>query len=85
MSDPIELAFNGGVDCGMAVTVNICPDGGIAIDVLAALPVPENCAAALNEHERVVLWGAPGPHLSKGMPEVSFFSGDEQVDFHVRK
>ena len=85
MSDPVELAFDGGIDCGMPVTVNVCPDGGIAINVFATMAVPEDRTVAFNEHERLVRRCAPRLHLRKGMPEMSFFGGDERVDFHVRK
>ena len=81
----IELGFNGGIDRGMAVTVDVCPNGGVSVDIFATMAVTEDRASALDEHERVVLWGAPSLHLRKGMPEVSFFGGDEKVGFHVRK
>ena len=81
----IELRFNGGIDRGMAVTVDVCPNGGVSIDIFATMAVPEDRASALDEHERVVLRRAPSLHLRKGMPEMLFFGGDEKVGFHVRK
>jgi hypothetical protein len=43
----------------MAMTMDVCPDGGIAIDILSAVEVPEHCAMALDEDERFVLRCAP--------------------------
>ena len=85
MSDFIELGFDGGIDRGMAMTMDVCPNGGVSVDIFATMAVPEHCASAFDEHERMVLWRAPRLHLRKGMPEVPLFGGDEKVGFHVRK
>ena len=85
MSDFIELGFDGGIDRGMAMTMDVCPNGGVSVDIFATMAVPEDRASHLDEHERVVLWRAPSRHLRKGMPVMLFFGGDEKVGFHVRK
>lgn len=82
MSHFVELRFDGGIDRGMAMAVDVRPNGGVSVDILATLAVPENCASALDEHERVMLWCAPRLHLREGMPKVPFIGGDEQIGIH---
>jgi hypothetical protein len=55
--------------------MDVCPNGGVSVDILATMAVTKDRAGALDEHERFVIWRAPGFHLRKGMPEMLFFGG----------
>lgn len=80
----IELRLNGRVDRGMVVTMDVCPDGGIAVDVFTTVTVPENGALPLDQHDGFVIGRAPCLHLREGVPDVPLFGGDEGVAIHTR-
>ena len=80
----VELRFNGRVYGGMVMTMDICPDRRIAIDVFTTVTVPKDRALALDQHDRFVIGRAPCLHLRKGMPDVPLFSGDEGIVIHMR-
>lgn len=81
----VELGFDCRIDGGMVVSVDVCPDRGVAIDVFATVPIPEDCALSFDENDWIVIGRAPRLHLRKGMPDVALFSGDERIGIHVRE
>jgi len=81
----VELGFDCRIDGGMVVSVDVCPDRGVAIDVFATVPVPKDCALSFDEHDGIVIGRTPCFHLRKGMPDVALFSGDERIGIHVRE
>ena len=70
----VELRLNGRVYGGMVVTMDVCPDGRIAIDVFTTVTVPKNGALALDQHDGFVIGRAPCLHLRKRVPDVPLFS-----------
>ena len=80
----VELRLNGRVYGGMVVTMDVCPDRRIAIDVFTTVTVPKNGALALDQHDGFVIGRTPCLHLRKGVPNVPLFSGDEGVIIHTR-
>ena len=72
MGDAVELLADRAGDSGVGVTVDICPNRGIAVQVAAAFAVFEHCALAAHEDKRVVVRFAPIAHGGEGMPEVRF-------------
>ena len=72
MGDAVELLAYRAGDGGVGVTVDICPNRGIAVQVAAALAVLKHCALAAHEDKRVVVRLAPIAHGGEGMPKVRF-------------
>ena len=52
----------------MVVAVQIGPDGGIAVEILATARIPEDCALSGNDDDRLAI--EPVAHLSERVPEV---------------
>ena len=69
VSDLSKLPPDGGVDFRMVVPVQIRPDGGIGIEILTAVRIPQHCAAPLHDEDRLAL--QPIPHLGEWVPDVS--------------
>ena len=68
MGDAAELAFDGGVDFGMIVAVEIRPDGGLGIEVFAAMDIFKDSAYAARDENRLA--SQPITHLRERMPDV---------------
>ena len=51
----------------MIVPVQIRPDGGIGVEIFAAVDVAEQCAFAGGDHDRFAL--EPVAHLRERMPD----------------
>jgi hypothetical protein len=64
----VELVADGAVDVRVAMAVDVAPQGGDAVDVVAALIVDQ--LPALGTHDRERLFLAPSLLLGEGMPEV---------------
>ena len=79
----VELRLNGRVYGGMVVTMDICPDRRIAIDVFTTVTIPKDRALALDQDDRFVIEGAPCLHLRKWVPDVPLFSDDEGIVIHM--
>ena len=80
----VELRLNGRVYRWMVVTMDICPDGGVAVDVFTTMTIPEDGALSLDQHDRFVIGRTPCLHLREGVPDVPLFSGDERIAIHTR-
>jgi hypothetical protein len=68
MGNLAELLFYGGVYFRMTMAVEVCPDGGIGVDVFVAARIAEDCALSVNYNDRLAR--KPVPHLRKRMPDV---------------
>ena len=77
MGDLAQLALDGGVEPGMVVPVQIGPDGGVGVEILAAMRIPQHGAVALHDEDGLAL--EPVPHLGEGMPEVAVVQFSEGV------
>ena len=77
VGDAGELIADGPGDSRVPVAVDICPDRGIAVDILAAAAVPENCSIAFDEDDRRMLIRAPCFHLGEGMPAMGLVHGGQ--------
>ena len=77
----IELLADGGIDRGMRVAVDVGPDGGVAVDVLATVLISKHAAFSTDEDERLMVIGTPRLHRSEGMPEMGFV-GEGEVGGH---
>ena len=67
MRDPVELILDGLCNLRVLMTMEIRPDRGIRIDILAPVHVPQNCDR-LNDDG---LFSHPVLHLRERMPEVA--------------
>src|ERR1051325_777459 len=61
----------------MVMTVDVGPDGGIPVDVLAATTVAHDRAFAANEDDRFVVRRAPFSHRGKRVPDITFVVGHQ--------
>jgi hypothetical protein len=68
--DPVELVPDGLVDFRAPVAVQIGPDRGVAIEVLAPILRLQHCAVPLDDDHRRVRGGIPVAHLREGMPKI---------------
>ena len=75
----IKLPPDCGIDVRMIVAVNVCPDRRIAVDVLTALAVAQNCTVALDLNQRLISRCAPFGHVSEGMPDEPLVPIDQFV------
>ncbi len=62
---------------GVPMPVDVRPDGGVSVDVLPPLGIPEDRAVSLDQNQWLVGRVAPGFHLGKGMPEILAIEADE--------
>ena len=79
----VELISDRRVNRRVAMPMDIRPDGGIPVDILAASAVLEDCPAPLHEDERVIFRRAPGLHLRERVPKVLFIQRDQTVGCHA--
>jgi len=61
----------------MIMSVQIGPDGGIGVEIFAALGVAKHCAPAAQDDDRIV--PEPVAHLREGMPDVFLIGFRERV------
>ena len=54
----------------MRMPVDICPNGGVAIQIALPVAVLQPSTLAANEDERCVFLGAPFAHGCEGVPEM---------------
>ena len=69
----------------MGVTVDIRPDGAVAVEILSPLNVDQPAAAPLDQDHRLMPRSAPVPHLREGMPQVALVSINKLRACHVRR
>ena len=81
MGDALELAAEGGVDFGMPVAVQVGPDGGVGIQVAAAVNIREPGALAGGDDDG--FRAEPVAHLRERMPDVAVIKLGEGVHFKV--
>ena len=77
-----SLIADRGDDFRMRVTVDICPDRAVPVEVFAAFGIDKKTAASFDQHERIVLRRAPVLHLRERVPNVPFVGLAELVDGH---
>ena len=63
----IPNSFN---DFRMPVTVDVCPDRGISVEVFASAAVAKDGPLPLDQDHRFMVVGAPRFHLGERMPTV---------------
>jgi hypothetical protein len=67
--DAIELATNSRINVWVVVPVNVCPDGGIPIDVFATPAVTQHRSVPFDQNQWLMLRGTPFRHVSKRVPD----------------
>src|SRR5437868_2595097 len=68
MGDFLQLALNGTIDLRVSMPVQVGPDGGIGIDVLTAVNIPQHCAPARRNDDGLPL--EPVSHLGERVPDM---------------
>ena len=77
VGDAIQLLFDGRDDARMPVTVDVRPDGGVAVYIFPPVLISQQRAAAAGDEQRLMLRRAPVLHLREGMPEVRLVEAEE--------
>ena len=77
VGDFAQLALDGGVEPGMVVPVQIGPDGGVGVEIFAAMHIPQHGALALHDDDRLAL--EPVAHLGERVPEVAVVEFGQRV------
>jgi len=77
MGDFAELPFERGIDVGMTMPVQVRPDGGIGIEILAAVGVAQQGDLAFDDDDRLAF--EPVLHLRERMPYVLLVKFGERV------
>ena len=67
--------MEGGVELRMIVPMEVRPDGGIGIEILSSVDIPQD--RALARHDDHGLAPQPVPHLREGMPDVCVIEASE--------
>lgn len=73
----IQLRTNRGIDRGMVMTMNVRPNGAVAVQVLVAMLIREVTPLPRHQHHRVMRIITPRLHGRERMPKVAFFSLEE--------
>ena len=71
----VELRLDGRIYDGMVMTMDICPDRRIAIDVFTTVAVPKDGPLALDQHDWFVIGRTPCLHLRERVPDMLLFGG----------
>ena len=77
MGNVPQLLVDGGVEFRMVVAVQIGPDGGIGIEIFAAMNIFDDCAFAADDDNWFGL--EPIAHLREGMPDEAVIELGELV------
>ena len=81
----VELRLDGRINDGMVVTMDVCPDRRIAIDVFTTVAVPKDGPLALDQHNWFVIGRTPCLHLRERVPDMLLFGGNQGVVIHTRR
>jgi hypothetical protein len=68
VGDAGELIADGPGDFRVPVTMDICPDRRISVDVFSAAAVPQDRPFSFDQNERLMPFRAPLHHLGERMP-----------------
>ncbi len=77
MGDFLQLPVNRRVDLGMVMAVEIGPDRGVGIEVFFPGDIPEHCATARNDHDRLAF--QPVAKLGEWMPDARVIEASKFV------
>ena len=73
----LQLLTNCGVDLRVPMSVQIGPNGRVAVDILAPFAVAQKHPLPFHQHQRFMFRRAPVPHLRERMPAMAFVGGDQ--------
>src|SRR5438045_5711753 len=77
MGDLLQLAFEGGIDFWMAVAVQVGPDRGIRVEILATIDIAQDGACAGCDNDRLLF--KPIRHLRKRVPDVAMIELGQRI------
>lgn len=73
----LQLALDGGVELRMRMAVEVCPNGGVRVEVLIAADIAKDRPLAGRNHDRLAF--EPILHLCEWMPDVTMIQFSEPV------
>ena len=73
----LQLLADSPIQGPVTVSMDICPDGRVAIKVASAETVLQPCPMPRNQHQRLVVGRNPVAHLRERMPDMRFVELNE--------